>query len=489
MFTNTFLQVKPPYFPFHKKFSIEKALKNLRNNRNGKLEQGNILDIFIRRCLLTFTKWSFSDLVRFYNELQSFKIPGFSSKLSTNPFSFEKRLEDLKNTIENSSINSCKTPSKSSNFDGFSQEISSLKSLHYSSKLDFLQFKAQAKEKKPLLALENLHKYFDKSLNFLLQAAESPEKPGQTSNKINHAILSLSQMNFTLGFFDEVLRGVSEALRISQNNSDDESINHCLCYLYQIAGIFGNFEDQISLLEYAISHSLNLNNPNLMLFSCLYYSTLERFSDVKGKGNGFLHTRNISWTNALHYSSKKLITSHESGLNLKEISQEKGLMTPRALEWIVLALSLNKLAKPNAANLALSIVYGTSRKNVLFNEKVAIQLYEGIHKVSGFDWVKGVKLMKEGFENNEKNENFTKEKIQNGSLEKSYFLYYWYLINYEIFLQRGMYGYCDDMEELIVVQFRELHEIALYSVFWAKINERLLMENKFEEAFYSGFYK
>ena len=59
-------------------------------------------------------------------------------------------------------------------------------------------------------------------------------------NKINHAILNLANLNFKMGLYDEVLKGVSEALRISQNNGDDEGINQCLCYLYQISGLLGN---------------------------------------------------------------------------------------------------------------------------------------------------------------------------------------------------------------------------------------------------------
>lgn len=50
-----------------------------------------------------------------------------------------------------------------------------------------------------------------------------------------------------MGLYDEVLKGVSEALRISQNNGDDEGINQCLCYLYQISGLLGNSNEVNSL--------------------------------------------------------------------------------------------------------------------------------------------------------------------------------------------------------------------------------------------------
>lgn len=445
-------------------------MKVLRSNRSGKLEQGSIVDIFIRRALLTFTKWSFNDLVRFHNSLQLYKNSNKNQKPSNNPFAFEKNLDELKNSLENA------PPGGSGpNNELFEKKINDLKVINYNTKLDYLRFKNLAKQGKSMDALESLHKYFDKSLNYLLQVSEPQEKSGigQTQNKINHAILNLANINFNMGFYDEVLRGVSEALRISQNNADDESINHCLCYLYQIAGILGNSEDQLSLLEYAISHSLNLNNPILMLNSCLYYCTLERFYDVRVKDPGYLKARNISWTNALHYASKKLITSYESGLNLKDISHMKNLWVPRALERVVVALNLAKLAKPNVVMMQLATIYNTADKDVVSVDKVAIQLYEIAYYVAKFDWVQGLKMLVAGL------------KDTDGSNDP-YFKYYWYMIHHGVFLNKGMMGYSNDLEELIVKEFKVVHEVALYSQFWAKRIERMLAENRVEEAFYSG---
>lgn len=55
-----------------------------------------------------------------------------------------------------------------------------------------------------------------------------------------------------MGLYDEVLKGVSEALRISQNNGDDEGINQCLCYLYQISGLIGNSNEVEIILNILI---------------------------------------------------------------------------------------------------------------------------------------------------------------------------------------------------------------------------------------------
>ncbi len=82
-----------------------------------------------------------------------------------------------------------------------------------------------------------------------------------------------------MGFLDESLRSLSEALRFSQNNADDESINHCIIYLYQISSLLGYNKDTLNLAEHAISHSLNLNNPLLMLYSTIAYANFERIFD------------------------------------------------------------------------------------------------------------------------------------------------------------------------------------------------------------------
>lgn len=391
--------------------------------------------------------------------------------MSNNTFAVEKKLENFKTVLENSF--SAGNSQNSQLNSKFLNEINEIKSSQPLTKMDFLSYKVNIKDNQPIEGLDNLHKYFDKSLNHLLQVTEQAADKPVTTNKINHAILNLANLNFKMGFYDEVLRGVSEALRISQNNTDDESINQCLCYLYQIAGILGNHEDQINLLEYAISHSLNLNHPNLMLFSCLYYCNLERFYDV-GKGeSGYLKSRNISWTNALHYASKKIITGYESGFRLKEISLMKGLTIPRALEAVVKSLNLMKLAKPNVALMQVGVVYESLNKELLLFDKIAIQLYESAYWISKFDWQYGLKTLLESVNSNDCKNN-------------SYFLYYWYLIHYYVFLNRGMFEYCDDLEVILTNEFKNLHEIILYCGFWGAKIEKKLAANHIEDAFYSG---
>jgi hypothetical protein len=96
------------------------------------------------------------------------------------------------------------------------------------------------------------------------------------SNKINHCIISMAYSSLRMGHLEECLQAISEGLRISQNNSDEESINNCIIYLYKIAEQLGKYQEEILLAEHAITHSLNLSNILLMVYSCLCYSAFEK---------------------------------------------------------------------------------------------------------------------------------------------------------------------------------------------------------------------
>lgn len=71
---------------------------------------------------------------------------------------------------------------------------------------------------------------------------------------MGQSILNLTNVNLKDAHYDEALRGnsyltishstgIAEALRIAQNNADEESINYCLIYLYNIAGVLGLYKD------------------------------------------------------------------------------------------------------------------------------------------------------------------------------------------------------------------------------------------------------
>jgi hypothetical protein len=163
-------------------------------------------------------------------------------------------------------------------------------------------------------AANEMHRYFDKSLGNLFQ---EKSEVSLMSNKINHCILSTAFINLKMHYLEECLQSISEGLRISQNNTDEESINNCIIYFYKIAEQLGKYHEQILLNEHAITHSLNLNNILLMVYSTLNYSFFERRYNCADPNIALMKNRNISWTDALHFSKKKIYSTFES--NCKNI--------------------------------------------------------------------------------------------------------------------------------------------------------------------------
>ena len=119
------------------------------------------------------------------------------------------------------------------------REINKLKSIGNQDKIYHLKYHNELQNNKPFDAVDNLHKYFDRNLRMLFLN----DKSDTYTNKIGHATLNCANINLKYGYYDEALRGIEESLRISQTNTDEESINYCLVYLYNIAGVLGLFKD------------------------------------------------------------------------------------------------------------------------------------------------------------------------------------------------------------------------------------------------------
>ena len=70
--------------------------------RNSRLEQGNVVDIFIRRCLLCFSQYEFQELVRLFTSVEEYsgkvqKPVGTLKK--QNHFYIEKKADDILHNI------------------------------------------------------------------------------------------------------------------------------------------------------------------------------------------------------------------------------------------------------------------------------------------------------------------------------------------------------------------------------------------------------
>lgn len=70
--------------------------------------------------------------------------------------------------------------------------------------------------------------------------------------KVHQPALNLASLRLRLGHLDEAMMSVMEAIKISQNKNDHESILQCLIWLQQILGGLGNKNQEKRLLEHII---------------------------------------------------------------------------------------------------------------------------------------------------------------------------------------------------------------------------------------------
>lgn len=252
-----------------------------------------------------FEKLDFKEIISIYKSFDKF-INNVPVRMPQHEFMLTKSIEEIKFNLENYSC--------SANPEELVASLGRLRRYDHTNKSSYIDSLVRAQEGNPIEAVSSIHRYFDKSLGNLFQ--EKPEV-SLMSNKINHCILSSAFVNLKMHCLEECLQAVSEGLRISQNNSDEESINNCIIYLYRISEHLGRFEEQILLNEHAITHSLNLSNTLLMVYSCLNYSLFERRYHCQDPNILLMKHRSISWTDALHFSRKKVHSTFES--NCKNI--------------------------------------------------------------------------------------------------------------------------------------------------------------------------
>lgn len=155
---------------------------------------------------------------------------GVQRPLKQHEFMLTKSIEEVKFNLENYSFNH--------NPEDLQKLIEKLSEDDHTFKTSYLKGIMYAQQGAPVQSSHHLSRYFDKNLNNLFQDRMSE---GISGNKINHCILSGAYAGLQLNHLDQCLQSISEGLRISQNNADEQSINNCIIYLYYVAERLGKF--------------------------------------------------------------------------------------------------------------------------------------------------------------------------------------------------------------------------------------------------------
>jgi len=354
-------------------------------------------------------------------------------------------------------------------FDDLAAQIDKLTTDSNKMKVSYLQYLNASQHGKTDLAVENLHKFFDQNLRHLI----SLDKTESTSNKIGQAILNLTNVNLRHGHYDEALRGIAESLRIAQNNADEESINYCLIYLYNIAGVLGLYKDEMMLTEHAISHSMNLNNPLLMLYSSIYYAQFERLYDTSHKDTEYLTSRNISWTDALNFATKRIYTYYENSYFANKLTDNKmTYYTPIILNKLIKSINFLSLYQPKLLELE-TLSVKENYETLLYSNKSLEVLMEMAYLTCKWDPLKSLNL-------------FSSFQASIQDKASSRFLFYFLAANIELCLNRSEFLSAQHLEtKLFGLLNRVFVEPSLLSIAWSLKNQRLIRQKLYSEAYIS----
>mgnify|MGYP006976761048 CR=1 FL=1 len=129
------------------------------------------------------------------------------------------------------------------------------------------------------------------------------------------------------------------------------------------------------LTEHAISHAMNLNHPLLMLYSSIYYAQFERLYDTDHKESEYLKSRNISWTDALNFASKKIYSYYENS-NFQNRLKDNQItyITPFVLNRLIKSLNFLSLHQPKLLELEVLSVRENYEPFLYSNKSIEIMM-------------------------------------------------------------------------------------------------------------------
>jgi hypothetical protein len=170
-----------------------KELKSKNENGVSPLENGGVIDSFIRKCLFAFYKMSFEDTTKLFSNFKSY-ITGEEIKIQlTNKESeyvFEKQLLEYDrkgwDEVNNKILQSYNYKHKFY-FDAKKFIVSD------NNKLSYKEYNEES--------INNIHKFFDYNMKYLYS-------DGQENNtKIHYALMNVIEFYYREGFYEKAING------------------------------------------------------------------------------------------------------------------------------------------------------------------------------------------------------------------------------------------------------------------------------------------
>jgi len=216
-----------------------------------------ILDIFIKKCLLSFKRMSFPKMINLYEDIIKFTngeilkntLDNMSLKERENYFSelFNKNSDSF---FDYQLLDKNNTNKKNENIFEENNDIINNK-IKFNNKL-FL-----------------IHKFYDYHLKYLYN-------DNSTSNqtKLHYCLLYLTNLYYDCGYYEHALQILFECVKLSQSNCDHEALLKCFLWLSIIYIQKGNFNLASQCLKTCLIKSFQSNYQLLYLISSIELSNL-----------------------------------------------------------------------------------------------------------------------------------------------------------------------------------------------------------------------
>ncbi len=217
------------------------------NKKNFSFSNGGHIDNFLRKCLNSFNRMSFPQLIKLYEDIIKYNNEEIIN-ISLGYKESDNFFEELFSTQNN--IPSLK------DFSNFSQK--------------FL-FEIPNKDKSFSLSekLFNLHKFYDYNLKYLYN-----ENSSSNETKIHYSLLYLANLYYDCGYYKKAIQILFECVKLSQSNCDHEALLKCFLWLSMIYTQIGNFKLASQCLSTCLIKSFQNNFQLLFLNSSIELSNL-----------------------------------------------------------------------------------------------------------------------------------------------------------------------------------------------------------------------
>ena len=249
-----------------------------------------IIDIYIKKCLLSFKRLTFPELIKLYEDIIKFTndkvlinhLEDLSIKEREYHFSeiFNKNTDSFFNSDIFFGESEKKEEKLESIFD-FEKLSVNDDDYNYTNKLNYRLFL--------------MHKFYDYHLKYLYN-----DNSTTNQTKLHYCLLYLTNLYYDCGYYEHALQILFECVKLSQSNCDHEALLKCFLWLSIIYIQKGNYNLASQCLKTCLIKSFQNNYQLLYLISSIELSNLNFIFGtnvgIKNKNQNF-SINNINFNN------------------------------------------------------------------------------------------------------------------------------------------------------------------------------------------------